>query len=722
VLVDGGLVGSGLVKSGLVKTGLVKGVLVLLTMVAGVAASPASARHKPPVPPSPAPGPLAVTISSSDALGTPAPATFTGSSGCGPACPVSFTYQFGASAPVRVKAHRGHWRGGITVTHLGPVTLSVYGTAADGKAGKLATVSVTGTPPAVPYPDGYFTGGYFTGGSHPGLVTVGTGANPSLWLSPGTGNGRVASPIDIGSLGTGINPGRDGPADWTGAIVLHGNFTGAGVQDVMAYYPSGQDRGDGVIIGGAGDASTLLPSPANRWTVTGLSNDPVRLVAAGYASQQAGCIRNHANCVDDLIGIARDGTRARARARVGTRARTRVGTRAGSGSGSGEGLYLYVNGGTPGVYAAPVLLSRSAPDPKDHDWGHYTLATAQLGNNPADTVLFALDPANGTLWESVNPHAGNPKTGPSTVIGTGHWTEITVPWGSSPPTLLQADINHDGATELWTETGATLTAYTLSGTTLTEEATQPYGHVLGDWPLTTGSPYVQGPGTTIATDTVTTVTTGTTGTITTGTTGTTGTITTGNAELSPRGARWISDDYFGTCLGLDQRGYLALPAGTIARSQRDPEISLWFKTSKPDGVLFSLQGARLAPAGRTPGGYDPVLYIGDNGKLYGQWWNGSKRRPLGTSRPVDDGLWHHVVLTASGHDQHLYLDGQQVGTLRGAVDLVGISKNVLHAYLGVGYIGGSWPHEHYYKKHHSRGYTEHFTGEIARVDYSRRSS
>jgi hypothetical protein len=669
-----------------------KGVLVLLTVFAGmtvfagVAASPVSAGDKPPAARAAALGAPAVTISASSVLGTPAPATFTKPRGCGPFCPVSYTYQLGASAPVRVKARRGDWRGDVTVTHLGPVTLSVYGTAADGKAGKLATVSVTGTPPATSYPDGYFSGG-----SHPGLVTVGTGANPSLWLSPGTGNGRVASPIDIGSLGNGINPGRDGPADWAGAIVLHGNFTGTGVQDVMAYYPSGQDRGDGVIIGGAGDASTLLPSPANRWTVTGLSNAPVRLVAAGYASQQAGCIRNHTNCVDDLIGIAS----ARFRTRTHTRTRTRT----------GDGLYLYVNGGAPGIYAAPVLLSRSAPDPKDHNWGHYTLATAQLGDNPANTVLFALDPANGTLWESVNPHAGNPKTGPTTVIGTGHWTKITVPWGSTPPTLLQADINHDGATELWTETGATLTAYTLSGTTLTgttltEEATQPYGHVLSDWPLTNGSPYVQGPGTGIATDS----------------------ITGGNAELSPWGTGWPSDDYFGTCLGLGRRGYLALPAGTIARSQRDPEISLWFKTSKPDGVLFSLQGARLAPAGRTPGGYDPVLYIGDNGNLYGQWWNGSKRRPLGTPSTVDDGLWHHVVLAASGHEQHLYLDGQEVGTLPGAIDLAGISNGTLHAYLGVGYIGGSWPHEHYYKNHRSTGYTEHFTGDIARVIYSRRSS
>jgi Concanavalin A-like lectin/glucanases superfamily len=637
---------------------------VLLVLVA---ASPASAGRKPT--PATAPGAPTVAIAASDTLGAAAPATFTKPKGCGRACPVAYTFQLDAGTPVTVKARHGDWSGALTVTHLGPLTLSVYGTAGNGKPGRVTSVSLTGTRPGTPYRDGYFTGG-----SHPGLLTVGTGANPGLWLSPGTGNGRVGTPIDIGSLGTGVNPGRDGPADWAGAIVLHGDFTGHGVQDVMAYYPSGQDEGDGVIIGGAGDASALVPSPGNEWRVSGLGNAPVRLVAAGYASQQAACLRGARNCLDDLIGIASDGT--------------------------GDGLYLYASQGTPGVYA-PATLSTSAPDPRDRNWAHYTLATAQPGTAPASTakastVLFALDTANGTLWESVNPHAGNPKFGPTTLVGTGRWRQIGVPWGSRPPALLQGDINHGGATELWTRSGNTLTSYALSGSALTKESTQPYGRLLSAWPLTDGSPYVQGPGTTTATDA----------------------IAGHDAGLSPRGAGWISDGYFGTCAALGQRGYLALPTSTIARSQRAPELSLWFKTTKPDGVLFSLQDAQLKPRGRTPGGYDPVLYIGDNGKLYGQWWNGSKRSPLGTPGPVDDGLWHHVVLAASAHEQRLYLDGREVGTSRGTVDLAGISKRALHPYLGVGYIGGSWPHEPYYKKHHSTGYTEHFTGEIARVTYS----
>lgn len=130
--------------------------------------------------------------------------------------------------------------------------------------------------------------------------------------------------------------------------------------------------------------------------------------------------------------------------------------------------------GHSGFLRGPTSLATTAPDPSDLNSAHYALATAQLGDNPLDTVLFALDKTNGTLWESVNPNAGNATTGPNTIIGTGDWTQITVPWGAKPPTLVQGDINQAGATELWTRSGGTLTSYTLSGATLTQEASQPY--------------------------------------------------------------------------------------------------------------------------------------------------------------------------------------------------------------------------------------------------------
>jgi hypothetical protein len=100
-------------------------------------------------------------------------------------CPVSYTYQAGAGAPVTVTATAGDWSGSILVGQVGPIELSVYGTDAAGNRGQPSQGNVfDGAPPATPYLDGYFTGG-----SYPSVLTLGTGADPSLWLSAGTGNG-----------------------------------------------------------------------------------------------------------------------------------------------------------------------------------------------------------------------------------------------------------------------------------------------------------------------------------------------------------------------------------------------------------------------------------------------------------------------------------------------------------------------------------------------------
>ena len=68
-----------------------------------------------------------------------------------------------------------------------------------GNPGGSATTTITGNTPAAPYADGYFSGG-----TYPELLTVGTGSDPSLWVSPGSGNGSLGTPIDIGSVGTGV--------------------------------------------------------------------------------------------------------------------------------------------------------------------------------------------------------------------------------------------------------------------------------------------------------------------------------------------------------------------------------------------------------------------------------------------------------------------------------------------------------------------------------------
>ena len=640
-------------------------------------------------------GPQAPTITgptSPVTLGTQAAVTFTAPSGCSPTttpCPVSYTYQLGVSPPVTVSpsapgngtwnTSTDSWSGSITITHYGQLQLAAYGTSPGGNPGEVAYFPLKGSLPNPPYPDGYLTNG-----SYPDLLTTGTNASvPSLWLSTGSGDGTLNPPLDIGSMGTTVNsgaPASDGPADWASTLILHGNLTGEGIQDVAAYYPA---TGNGLIIGGNGDQSPLIPSTDNTHTITTTSGTladpslcastcdyPIDLVAAGDASQQA---RGGINGIDDLIGIQGDTT-------------------------NGYELNLYTSLGNPGQYSLSTLTTQ-APG-TGTSWKNFTLATAQPGCypghmttttcNPANVVLFALNNNSGALWESTSPAA---------ISGAGNWTRIGVPWGSSPPTLLSADINSHGSIELWACAGGsgqasgctsgTLTAYTLASGTLTTENSQPYAGPYGEWPLTDGSSYDQGSSATTAIDTIT-----------------------GNTASLTGGTGWGHDDYFGADILDHQNFYLAPPSNTIPSSNTTPKISLWFKTTTPDQILASVQASPLSSGPTIPGGYDPVLYIGTDGKLYAEWWNASID-PIVSPGTVDDGLWHHAILTGYPNGQSLYLDNQPSIYLPGS-----INGNMANFTIGGGYIGGGWPTESHYQQNGNTGYSEYFKGHIADVIYS----
>jgi hypothetical protein len=600
-----------------------------------------------------------LTVANSGQLGQTVAATFTAPPNCSPTanpCPVSYVYQLGARAPVTVTADASHnWSGNIPVIQEGPIELTVYAMATGGNPGESATAEFLGTAPATPYADGYFSGG-----TYPDVLTLGTGAKPSLWLRPGTGNGAAGPAADIGSLGTGINPGTDGPADWAGTTVLLGDFTGDGVQDVMAYYPS---TGNGVVIAGNGNASSLVPDSGNVSTAqnalmaSGATGDTPgqALVGAGNASELS-------TGADDLIGVSGD-------------------------TANGYELDLYTNGlctgcAFAGGYGWDETLATQAPD-GTADWQNYALATAQPGGNPSATVLFALDKATGALYESTNPSQSA-----TSVIGSGNWAQISVPWGASPPALVSADVNHAGQAELWTLSGGTATAYVLNGFALGGEgAGSPANAPTNDWALTDGSPLAQTSAATTATDSVT----GSTATLTSGVT-------------------WGDDDYFSTDASFDgQSGYLAPPAGTIPGSDATPSVSVWFRTTIPDGVLVSMQSQALSAGSTIPGGYDPVMYVGTDGLLRAEWWNGTASAPLASGSAVDDGLWHHAVLTATGNTQFLYLDGKLQGTVPGAVSLGGDTN----LDFGAGYIGGGWPAEPHYKQNGNTGYLDYFNGQLA---------
>lgn len=123
-------------------------------------------------------------------------------------------------------------------------------------------------------------------------------------------------------------------------------------------------------------------------------------------------------------------------------------------------------------------------------------------------------------------------------------------------------------------------------------------------------------------------------------------------------------------------------------------VSLWFKTSTAGGVLLSAQDNPIA-ASETAGNFAPVLYVGTDGKLNGLLWQQTAISTIVSTAAVDDGKWHHVVLTGSPQAQVMWVDGKEAGTTAGETS-IGFTPSpsmLTHDYLGTGFIGGAFPDE-----------------------------
>jgi YD repeat-containing protein len=142
-----------------------------------------------------------------------------------------------------------------------------------------------------------------------------------------------------------------------------------------------------------------------------------------------------------------------------------------------------------------------------------------------------------------------------------------------------------------------------------------------------------------------------------------------------------------TAATFDGTGY-ANAATPLIVGGGNQSISLWFKTSTGGGVLASYHADPLSN-GTSSGNFVPMLYVGTDGRLRGEYWdgNGSVMTSPGT---VTDGKWHHVVLAAGTGSQVLYLDNTQVGTKTGTVDLYN-SVGANHSEIGGGFASSGWP-------------------------------
>jgi RHS repeat-associated protein len=124
--------------------------------------------------------------------------------------------------------------------------------------------------------------------------------------------------------------------------------------------------------------------------------------------------------------------------------------------------------------------------------------------------------------------------------------------------------------------------------------------------------------------------------------------------------------------------------GALLGGSPDLAVEMWFRT-ETHGVLL---GAQNGAIGTTPTSWRPILNIDQAGKLRGEFWLSgvSGATPITSAQSVTDDEWHHVVLSASGTTQSLYLDGVLVGTLSGTR----ADQRTTYAYIGAGYASQGW--------------------------------
>ncbi|MEU9994168.1 LamG-like jellyroll fold domain-containing protein [Streptomyces sp. NPDC050848] len=161
----------------------------------------------------------------------------------------------------------------------------------------------------------------------------------------------------------------------------------------------------------------------------------------------------------------------------------------------------------------------------------------------------------------------------------------------------------------------------------------------------------------------------------------------------------------GSAAQFNGDGFAELPP--VGTATTDVSASVWFRTDKP-GVILSDQSAPVAGAADASGTWTPVLYVGADGKLHGEYYSAGVNASNASPGTVTDNQWHHAAITAKGDVQTLYLDGAQVATKSAApVSHQGNSRT----FLGAGFAK-FWPS--------APGNVSYFTGTLDEAAVFRR--
>ncbi|MER7283752.1 LamG-like jellyroll fold domain-containing protein [Dactylosporangium sp. NPDC000244] len=449
--------------------------------------------------------------------------------------PTAYTYQLNGRPPVTVAA--SNIDGGATFSikpNRFANTIAVTAMSAGGNFGDTGSRPFTAVTAAV-------QGDHdLDGDGRPDLLAVG-GANglpAGLWQARGTAGVHLnAAMTDAGVNGTGVVPNHlatnlTAPTQYTGSQVITGHFTGGSQQDILVYYPGGDQIGTAVIITGSGDGSALQlengASVLSAGTITDTAGvAPAQLVNAGNAASSG-------FLYPDLLGVTADGS----------------------------ALNYFPNSNGTGGYAMTYGLSRATPD--GSAWGGWTLASNQSSSGATNLLLWKKSTGALYLWTGITVDYG------AGTLAFAQQYSLGI-WNAAKTLTLQLqlqDVNGDGTPDVRTvedtRTGRTY-PITISGGTATISTTPAADSLLAvshDWPLNEG----------------------------------TGEVTDMAGSLTGTGAAWHRGDLFSPDLALDGTGgvvTIAAPGGAVDPASSF-SISAWVKPADYRGTVFAQNGTSNA--------------------------------------------------------------------------------------------------------------------------------
>ncbi|MEV4826700.1 FG-GAP-like repeat-containing protein, partial [Micromonospora sp. NPDC049274] len=467
-------------------------------------------------------------------IGQPATFTITKSEGSNGTTPSGYVSQLNGGPPVDIPADA---TGTATFT-VSPTrftnTLTVTSVSAGGNFGDSAT-KVFNAAPAATALDGDMTGDDVAD-----LLTVGKANTlPSgLWLATGR-NGTGVDPItaNIGARGNGTT-GNEDPSAFDGGQAISGHFFGAGLQDVLVYYTSGVNAGNGIVLRGSGDGSVIQPynnqaSISGELLLDANGNAPLQLANAGDS-------RTTGSTFPDLIGTSGDTTNGYSLNYYPTN--------------PGAGLYYY-GGSTTALTPTGGM-----------DWNNWTITTTQLTNG---TAMFLWNHSTGALhlWTNLAYNQDTQQLTYTPYTLSTNWNR------GATLNLRAADINTDGTPDLWTigtdgiATTWLVTAMSANTGTITTQPAQTLITANHAWQLNDAETGAVG----TALDTV-------------------GTLhATGNTGVS-----WSTGDMFDPDAVFNgASGTLTTPTSAVNTST-DFTVSAWIKPAVLGGTVVSQNGTNTA--------------------------------------------------------------------------------------------------------------------------------